>query len=417
MSELTARWADESSEPNKSAASLAHHQSLIKICEEPGNEETWNLALTHLGEQASAYGFDHEARRRAAWVGMCVLKDWSPVLDRMERVGDQVPVNVDLIDYLNGPDRILLQQIATSWEQLWSTFGDQLIVRLLGRLDKGRTDLVWNALALVAAENPTLEHDLEIELAANPQLRTLSGIFLWTIRRRSGGSEAVLEALTSFLRDSFFPHDWQVYELLAQPERIGLQSEQLKDALEQAVQGNYEVPALEPLAVLFPDHPLVQNAWRDLSELREASGNPSTHRVNTLTYFSLAYAVSDSDAIVTQIQQHHDRLCKIGNPYVDRLFARHVSHRLRRDPSAVNKVRATILDPNTPDAQAAVLVSLLRNAVGLDDELLSEIDRRISLQTGRRFATVVRDPHAGSSLPVRTILVSAAEGARNERSG
>ena len=417
VSELTARWADESSEPNKSAASLAYHQALIKINEEPTNEEAWNLALTHLGEQASAYGFDHEARRRAAWVGMCVLKDWSPVLERMETVGDLVSVNVDLNDYLNGPDRILLQQIAASWEQLRSTFGDQLLVRLSGQLERGSLDLVWNALALVAAENPTLERELENELATNPQLRTLSGIFLWTIRRRAGGSEAVLEALASFLRDSLYPHDEPVYELLAQPERIGLQPEQLKDALEQAAQGSYEEPALESLAMLFPDHPMVQNAWRDLSELREASCNPSTHRVNVRTYFPLAYSVSSSDAIVAQIQQHHDRLCKIGNPYVDRVFARHVSHRLRRDSCAADKVREAILNPDTPDAQTAVLVSLLRNAVGLDGELLSEIERRISLQTGRRLALVVRDPHAGVSLPVRAILVGVAEGARDERSG
>ena len=417
VKELTARWADESSDPNKSAASLAYHQALLKVYEDLGNKDAWNLALTHLAEQASSYGFDYEARRRAAWVGMCVLKDWSPVLDRMEMVGDSAPVNVDLDDYLNGPDRILLQQIAASWEQLRSTFGDQLLVRLSGRLERGSQDLVWNSLALVAAENPTLECELENALAANPQLRTHSGIFLWTIRRRAGGAEAVLEALPSFLRDSFFPHDDLVYELLAQPERIGLQPGQLKDALEQAVQGSRWEHALELLAVLFPDHPIVNNAWRDLSDLREADSNPSTHRVNPQTYFSLTYAVSASDGIIDQIQQHHNRLYKIGSPYVDRVFARHVSHRLRRDPSGASKVREAILSPNTPDAQASVLVSLLRNAVGLDDELLSEIERRISLQTGRRLATVVRDPHAGSSLPVRTILVGVAEGARDEHPG
>ena len=72
----------------------------------------------------TAYGFDHEARRRAAWVGMCVLKDWSPVLDRMETVGDLVPAKAGLYDYLNGPDRVLLHQVAASWEQLRNTFGD-----------------------------------------------------------------------------------------------------------------------------------------------------------------------------------------------------------------------------------------------------------------------------------------------------
>ena len=53
---------------------------------------------------------------------------------------------------------------------------------------------------------------------------------------------------------------------------------------------------------------------------------------------------------------------------------------------------------------------------GLDDELLAEIERRISQQMGRRLATVVRDPHAGANSPVRAILVGAAEGARDEHS-
>ena len=134
-------------------------------------------------------------------------------------------------------------------------------------------------------------------------------------------------------------------------------------------------------------------------------------------YFAVAYAVSDSDTTVAQIQQHYDRLCKIGNPNVDRVFARPVSHRLRRDPRGADKVREAILGLGTPDALASVLVSLLSNTVGLDDELLAEIERRISLEAGRRLATVVRDPHAGSRLPVRTILVGVAEAGRDQRSG
>ncbi len=415
--ELTARWAEETSDPNKSVASLAYHQALARIKQEhPANEEPWNLALAHLGEQASARGHDHDARRRAAWVGMCVLENWSPVLNKVETVGNSPPASVRLNDYLDRPDRILLQQLAASWEKLRSTFGEQLLDRLEGPFEDHNSDSVWNSLALVAAENPALEHELENELAANPQLQTRSGIFLWTVRRRAGRPETVSKALISFLRDSDYSYGEPVSHLLAQPERIGLQPEQLEEALVEAAQGSYEGPALESLATLFPDHPRVQKAWRFHSELRDSGGSRRTHRVNPGTYFALSYSVSPSDEIVAQIQQHHDRLCKIGNPYIDRVFARYVSHRLRRDPAAANKVREAILDPGTLDAPAAVFVSLLRNAVGLDDELTAEIERRISGQTGRILATVVRDPHAGSNLPVRTIFVDAVQGARDERS-
>ena len=114
VTEFTARWADETSGPNKSVASLAYYQALKKIIQErSGNDELCALALTHLGEQASINGLHYEERRRAAWVGMCVLEDWSPVLDHVKTTSDTTSVSVGLTDHLNGPDRILLQQIAT----------------------------------------------------------------------------------------------------------------------------------------------------------------------------------------------------------------------------------------------------------------------------------------------------------------
>ena len=418
VAELTARWADEKAGPNKSIASLAYHQALVKIeLNKPDNEEgVRNLALAHLEDQASVRGLDGEHCRRAAWVGMSVLEDWSPLLKSLDTIDKSASLSVWLDNNFNGPDRILLQQIATSWEQLRSTFGDQLLALLSGPLKRDSSDSVWNSLALVAAESPALERELEMELAANTKLRMGGGIFLWTVRRRTGRPEVVSDALIAFLRDGRYIDDGAVINLLAQPERIGLQPELLQDALEQAAQGGIEGVALELLAMIFPDHPMVHEAWQFYSELRESSGNRLTHRVNPGAYLALAYAVTASDAIVSQIQLHHDRLCKIGNSYIDRMFARYVSHRLRRDPTATAEVRKAILNPDTPDSQAAVFVSLLRNAVGLDDELLAEIERRISHQTDRKLAVAVRDPHAGVSLPVRTIFVDAAEGARHERS-
>lgn len=415
VSELTARWADERSEPNKSVASYTYHQALVRINqEEQGNEETWNLALAHLRDQASISGLDHEARRRAAWVGMCVLGDWSPVLDRVETVDNSDPLSVRLGDYLGRPDRILLQQIGDSWSELRSTFGEQLLARLSGPFESS-PDSVWNYLALVAGENPSLERDLENEVATNPQLRTDGGIFLWTIRRRANGSIEVSEALKSLLRDSQYPYDDSICHLLTQPERLGLQPWQIQEMLEQSAQGSFEGLAFETLAVLFPDHPMVLNAWKRVSELQESSDYRSTRGVNTRTYLALCYSVSASDEIVSQIQAHHHRLCKLGNPYFDRLFTRNVSHRLRRDASATGKVQEAILNPETPDALAAVCVALLCNAVGLDDQLLTEIERRMSQQTGRTLANVVHDPNASSSLPVRTIFLDAAEGPRRQR--
>ena len=173
-------------------------------------------------------------------------------------------------------------------------------------------------------------------------------------------------------------------------------------------------PAMEVIAMLFSNHPMVLDAWRELS--RGRAGGRTAHRASTGIQFALAYAIAPSDQIVARIQEHHERLGKLDNLYFGRAFARHVTHRLRRDQSAVGKVREAILYSETPDFLVAVLAPLLRNAVGLDDELLAQIDLRISQQGSRRLATVVHDHYAGSSLPVRAILAGAAEGARDDRS-
>ena len=130
---LTGRWSDEVSEPNKSIASLAYHRSLRQARQEGHiDDDAWQAALTHLGEQASCYGPDHEARRRGAWVGICVCEDWTALDGRVEMIGEPHPVGVPLADLMHGPDRTLLQQIASRWEDLRFEFGDTLLLRLSG---------------------------------------------------------------------------------------------------------------------------------------------------------------------------------------------------------------------------------------------------------------------------------------------
>lgn len=412
---LTERWADERSGPNKSVASFAYHQALLKVANDgTDDDKAWDRVLAHLGEQASIDGLDYETRRRAAWVGMCILSNWSPVIGRTEMTDGSTPVSVSLHDYLNGTDRVLLQQISTAWERLRRTFDEELIPRLSGAFRRSGQDTAWNWLALVASENPALERELERELNTNAELRKSSDVLLWVARRRSQSPDAFLEHLRLYLQDNDYPIDEPVVDLMAEPERIGLTLERLQVELEQALEKDPMGPVMELLAMLVPDHPMVLDARRALSQGRAEDG--TAHRVNTGTQFALAYAVAPSDEIVARIQEHHERVCKLGNPYFGRAFARHVSYRLSRDPDAADRVRGAILNAETPDFLVAVLAPLLRNAVGVDDELLAQIEYRISQQGGRRLATVVRDHRAGSSLPVRAILAGVAEGSRDDRS-
>ena len=47
------------------------------------------------------------------------------------------------------------------------------------------------------------------------------------------------------------------------------------------------------------------------------------------------------------------------------------------------------MSPATPDSRAAPLVSLLSDAVGLDEDLLLKAERRITVQDDVRLAPVV----------------------------
>ena len=255
---LTQRWADEASDLNKSIASLAHHRALLRAKEEGqiGNEK-WQLALAHLGEQASCYGWDHDARRRSAWVGMCVCGDWSMLSGSVETIGESSPVGVSLDDPLHGPDKTLLQQIASRWEALRSEFGDTLLTRLSGNGEEAPTRSAWNSLALVAAQNATLQQGLESAVADDPALLMRAGALVWFVTRGSTSADSVAGALVSYLQNGGYQRENLVGILVAESERIGLEQEELRVRLENALGGvpaDEGDPALEALAVLFPDH-------------------------------------------------------------------------------------------------------------------------------------------------------------------
>ena len=168
--------------------------------------------------------------------------------------------------------------------------------------------------------------------------------------------------------------------------------------------------------MLFPEHPVVLDAWRDLSALIEDQRDPGGHPVNAYTYLALAYAASDSSEILKQIERNSDRLDEIGNTYLDNILTRHVSHRLRRDPIAAGMVRDAVMNPATPDYRAALLVSFLADAVGLDEDLLHEVERRIAAQNDVVLAPVMRDRAASATLSVRTIFTRVADAAWDVRS-
>ena len=421
---LTRRWADEESRTNKSIASLAFHRALLRAKEEGHiDDEQWRLALGHLGEQALPHGWEAEAQRRGVWVGMCVCRDWSILKGREETMGEASPVGVDLNDIIYGPDRALLQQIALCWEDLRSEFGETLLTRLSGIRDRHSRNDVWNSLAFVANQNVTLEQELENAVSDDPSLLMRNGVLVWFVTRGSTNADAVADALFSHLQVAGSNGDNLVSILVAESERIGLDLAELRGRLENALRGDpvysddpADDPALEALAVLFPEHIVVRKAWHEISTHLGAQEDSSSRGVRAQPYFAVAYAATDQSEVLKQIESDLYELAEIGHTYFDNMFTRHVTHRLRRDPAAASMVREAILSPVTSDARAAQLVSLLAEAVGLDEDLLVEVERRIAGQSDVTLAPAVRDHPASATLSVRTILTRVADASLDVRS-
>ena len=404
---LTHRWADEVAAPNRTIASLAYHRALLRERDEGRvDQKQWEQALSHLGEQAVRSGMDREASVRGAWVGMCVCRDWS-----MAKRSPQS--NVSLADTLHGPDMVLLLQLAAHWEDLRSEFEEALLERL-SEYWVGSTKDVWDALALVAERNSTLEQELEDAVAEDPGLLSLDGVLAWFVTRDGREGSAVGEALVSHLHSSDNRESLAV-KLLADPEGIGIDRGLLREGLEAAVSGRPDMgdPALEALALLYPGHPVVIDAWRELSDLIAQRPSRADDPIDARTYFALAYAAVEADAILGQIERDLDRLVKIDRTFVDHAFARHVTHRLRRDAVAAKVIRNAVTNPETSDSRSAELLSILAGAIGIDESLFREAERRIVAQTGVILAPVIWDYGFGAYLSVRSVLSRIADAPRD----
>ncbi len=399
--DLTRRWSNEVSQPNATVASLAYHRALVRARVKGSIDEgQWKQALRHLEEQASLRGIDHDASVRGAWTGACVLGEWAVLKAPLSS-----PVEVSSI--VHGPDRPLLLQLASRWEELRAEFGDDLLDRLSGHW-RDRPEEVWNALALVADQSSPLQRELEDALASDAALLNLDGVLAWFVTRSGSQGDAVADALVSRLH-SGDNRESLASVLIDDPEGIGLDRSELVGRLEATLspQPYTGDPALQALASLCPQHPFVLDAW---TELRDANRFHSLGEVRS--YYAVAYAAADTGEILDLLSRHLSRLEQIDLSFLTDAFARHVTSRLRRDANAADLVREEVLKVATPDPRAASLISLLADAVGLDEQLLREVARRIAAQRDVDLAPVARDyAVSGSpSVPVRTIFMRAVDG-------
>ena len=398
--DLTRRWSDEVSRPNVTIASLAYHRALEKA-REKGNvdEELLRQEFKRLKETASLRGMDHEPKVRGAWVGACVLGAFS----ELKEISDST---VEVSSLLDGPDRHLLMELASHWSDLRTEFGDELLERFSGRwLDRKKE--IWGALALVADHSPSLQLELEDAVAGDSALLNLDGVLAWFVAQSGSQTDAAADALVSNLR-SRGNRESLASILIDYPEGIGLDRSFLVSRLEQAISPHSHLgdPALQALAAICPKHERVQKAWA------EFRGERFFYFDEIRTYYAVAYAAADTSEVLDLLDRHISRLDQLDASLVSGSFARNVARRLRRDESAAQLIRNEVLNAATSDSRAATLVSLLTNAVGLDEHLIREVNRRLAEQFDAGLAPMARDYSVSGSpsVPIRNIFVRAVEG-------
>ncbi|MCA1671928.1 MAG: hypothetical protein LC799_06890, partial [Actinobacteria bacterium] len=425
MPELTisccASWADEDSEPVKSIASLAYHRALLSERAQ-GNlsDEDWGNALDHLGDAASSYGPDHDAKRRAAWVGMCVIGDWSPIDSKVETIGDDPhPVGVSLGDHLSGADEVLLDQLGRRWAGLCEHFGAKLITRLSGLRAKGPRSSTWGQLATVASRFPALDADLRRAVDADSQLLSQDAILAWYVadqrRSRASATEAVghqVAAENNYRKAAV--------RIAQDPGSAGLEASRLIELVADHARsgmGWYGNAQLETLAVLQPSHPLVQPAWTKITKLigygvTAHAPAPDDHQsdvdnddelneiddvdrrsLHVQTYLAVAYSCIPSKDVGWLVARDLHWMAQHGGEftYYEPALVRHLRRRLRADPIAIQSVHAAAVREDLPVHAAAQILSLLAATSPAGVSVLEAINDCLNRIANEPFATLTRD--------------------------
>ena len=156
-------------------------------------------------------------------------------------------------------------------------------------------------------------------------------------------------------------------------------------------------------------HTAVVDAWQRFSEITANRESQEDHLPHGQTYFAVAFAAADTNQIPELLDHCLEWLDANHNRYDDDACTRHITHRLRRDDVAAGMVQAAVMNPATPDSQAALLVSLLTQATGLETSVLSETERRLATQNNVILAPIVRDRTVGATHSLRTIFTRVSD--------
>jgi len=172
-------WDTERNAEVKAQASLQYH-SLLKADEVERTD-----AVKVLDSMLPCYGPDHEERRQAAAAGLIVLKHLDLVVGKVESIGHVGrQVNIPVTDGLK-KNRVFLNLLGTHWGYVKQVLAGKFEILTQ---NVGPSEL-WQNLAIVAAEHPSLATDvLEAGETDRKDLHSSALLQLLTMGRATTGS-------------------------------------------------------------------------------------------------------------------------------------------------------------------------------------------------------------------------------------
>jgi hypothetical protein len=357
-------WDTERNAEVKAQASIQYH-SLLKVDKIEGTD-----AVKVLDSMLPCYGPDHEERRQAAAAGLIVLKHLNLVVGKVESIGYVGrQVNIPVTDGLKR-NRVFLNLLGTHWDYVKQV--------LAGKFDiltqnVGPGDL-WQNLAIVAAEHPSLATDVLEAGETDLGLRG-SASFLTLVGRMQPRSERLAELCLAAIADNRPRHDW--FD----------STEAAAVLLADQFRGD---PRIEERLVGLgsPDHlrtgvvMALSLGWRHDQLLQELDFGSARSRTMDAAELYAKYACVPASMLSATFEA--DLILAQRNPFLVNNVIRPLVARLRDDPEAVGHVCNTLFTSANPNIKASfskILAFSGSFTVDRDRWSREEIGRQESLQS------------------------------------
>jgi hypothetical protein len=357
-------WDTERNAEVKAQASLQYHSHL------KADDVERTTAVKVLDSMLPCYGPDHEERRQAAAAGLIVLKYFDLVVGKVESIGHVGrQVNIPVTDGLK-KNRVFLNLLGTHWDYVKQVLAGKF--EILAQ-DLGPSEL-WQNLAIVAAEHPSLATDVLEAGETDPGLRG-SANFLTLDGRLEPRSERLAQLCLAAIADNGPRHNW----FDSTEAAAVLLTDQLRGdpRIEERLVGLGSPHHLRTGVVMG-----LSLGWRHNQLLQELDFGTAGSRTMDAGELYAKYACVPASVLPATFEA--DLILAPRNPFLVNNVIRPLVARLRDDPEAVGHVcdrLFTTANPTIKASFAKILAFSGSFTVDRDKWCREEIGRQISLKS------------------------------------